>query len=128
MELIAIALLLLALGKKEDDPLHEEGMKLLEEALRREENGKELLETMRALQKLAPLLRDPKAALTSLSEGLPALAALTQGFPSPAAKTGERENFSSLFSAPDSGKEGEGLAPIAFADREIIYRLNRYFS
>lgn len=116
MELILIAFLLLALGERRED-LRAGGMKMLEDALARDERGKELLAAMDAAQRLAPMLRDPQG-LTSLLEG-----GLLAG----------AGQLSSLFAArkaegSPAKEEGDGLAPVAFADDMIKERLRAYFA
>lgn len=112
MELILIAFLLLALGEKREE-LREGGMKMLRDALARDEQGRQLLAAMDAAQRLAPMLRDPKG-LTSLLEG-----GLLAGAPSLFAARGEKGA---------EREEGDGLAPVAFADEQIIERLRAYFA
>ena len=51
-----VALLLLALEGRES--LREEGEKLLEDALRRDERGRKVLDALGALRTLVPLLQD----------------------------------------------------------------------
>lgn len=114
MELILLFLLAALGGRREE--LRAEGIKLLEGAVRRDEEGRELLAAMEAVQRLAPVLRDPKGIASLLEGGLLAEAGRVSLF---SAREAE--------SAP-AKEEGDGIAPVAFADDQIRERLRAYFA
>lgn len=116
-----VALLLLALEGRES--LREEGEKLLEDALRRDERGRKVLDALGALRTLIPLLQDadnlrPIIAALAGGNGAGALSPLFG-----AGKDGGRQQESPAC----SGAFGEGLAPVRFAGEEVTGRLAAYF-
>ena len=116
-----VALLLLALEGRES--LREEGEKLLEDALRRDERGRKVLDALGALRTLVPLLQDADnlrpiiAALAGGSGAGPPFPLFGRG------KAGGRQQESPAH----AGAFGEGLAPVRFAGEEVTGRLAAYF-
>ena len=107
----------------EDVEVKENALELLEDALRRDERGRKVLDALGALRTLVPLLQDadnlrPIIAALAGGSGAGALSPLFG-----AGKDGGRQQESPAH----GGAFGEGLAPVRFAGEEVTGRLAAYF-